>query len=493
MEQSLSMPAPAIFGSKTTYFAVLAALFAVVAFFATYKLTESPPTWYDEGIYIQVAQSFSERGTQTIQVAPDEFRQVDFLTVGYPLIAPVAASLKLFGNTLLAARLSMVLFILLCAASAWMLLYRLLGRREALLGLMLLATFPILYGNGKNVLGEVPGLFYSMLALLALHRLQTQRFEGVENYALLGLAAGPVAATKPIFMLMPLAIGLVLLLHIQSIPLRVKHIGAALGAFLAPLALWGYLQFGQVDPSAILAYYANPYGVASITGTVMQNLLGFLTETTPLYCAALMLLWIAALVIRLYRKESISLVEESAFVFSVLILIAYLRTAGWYRYLFEAMVFALMFAPHSLQILSETVGRHLASVRPYATHGTIVVVAGLVVMQFYQLNYASWVAEHYDTTRTADMIEYFSTFPPTKSIFVYNSPAAVIFLPTKNYYQYIQPTEAISYGEEQLPLIAEGIPDAILIAPDAFEREKARFDRYEESGNAAAYLILERK
>ncbi|OGG58876.1 hypothetical protein A2765_00655 [Candidatus Kaiserbacteria bacterium RIFCSPHIGHO2_01_FULL_56_24] len=484
---------PARFGPTKTYFGLLLCLLAIVGFYATYRLTESPPTWYDEGIYIQVAESFSERGEQTIQVAPDEFKQVDFLTIGYPLIAPVALSLTLFDDSLLAARVPMVLFIVLAAFFAWLLLYRTLGPREALLGLALLATFPILYGNGKNVLGEVPGLFYAMLSLLALHRLQSRHFEGMGNYALLGLATGLVAATKPVFMLVPAAIGLVLLLNIRSIPLRSKNIAAALIAFIAPLALWMYLQFGQVSPAAILAYYANPYGVASIPGTMAHNLLGFLTETTPLYAAALMSLWVLALLIRLYRREKISLVEQSAFAFSVLILFAYLRTAGWYRYLFQAMVFALMFTPHSLQIVAEAVGRHLAFVRPHAARITILVVAGLAMMQFYQLNYSSWVAEYYASTRTAKMIEYFSTYPENKSIFIYNSPAAIIFLPTKRYYQYLQPTDAISYGSEQLHLIEEGAPDMILIAPETYARDEALFDRYMESGMAAAYLILERK
>ncbi|MEK7509222.1 MAG: glycosyltransferase family 39 protein [Patescibacteria group bacterium] len=485
------MPTSAL--PSKAYVGILACLLGVVVFYATYRLTESPPTWYDEGIYIQVAQSFGERGEQTVQVAPGEFRQIDFLTVGYPLIAPVAASLKLFGNSLLAARIPMVLFIILFALSAWVLLVRVAGSRNALLGLALLATFPIIYGNGKNVLGEIPGLFYSMLALLALHRLGERNFEGIWHYVFLGLTTGLVAATKPIFLLMPAAIGLVLLFHVRSIPLHVRNIGAALVAFIAPLALWMYLQFGHVDPSLILSYYANPYGVASIPETVMHNLIGFFTETTPLYCAALMLVWTAGLLIRLYQKGQISLVEKSAFVFAVMVLFAYLRTAGWYRYLFQAMVFALLFMPQSLQVLAEAAGQRRAYLRPYATFGVIFIVAALTLMQFYQLNYASWVAEHYNTTRTAQMIEYFSSFPENKSIFIYNSPAAVIFLPTTKYYQYLQPTETILYGEEQLHLIEKGVPDIILLSHEAYEQKQALFSGYHESGMAAAYLMLERK
>ena len=202
------------------YWAGVIGLFALVFFYASYKLTESPPTWYDEGLYIQVAHSIAERGTQSVQTAPGEFISTGFVTGGYPFLAPVALSLRIFGDNLFAARLPMIVFILALAVAVFLFMYRLFGRQDALLALLLLATFPLLYGNGKNVLGEVPGLFYITLALLFLWRLELQEFKGIYNYLFLGIFTGLAAVTKPIFFFFFLAIGLVLLLCIRSIPLR---------------------------------------------------------------------------------------------------------------------------------------------------------------------------------------------------------------------------------------------------------------------------------
>ena len=38
---------------------LVAALFCVALFFATYHLSESPPVWYDEGFYVQSAANLA--------------------------------------------------------------------------------------------------------------------------------------------------------------------------------------------------------------------------------------------------------------------------------------------------------------------------------------------------------------------------------------------------------------------------------------------------
>lgn len=475
---------------RQTYAIAVAVLFAVAAFYSVYKLTESPPTWYDEGIYIQVAHSFATTGTQSVQIAPGEFRQINFLTVGYPVIAPVALSLKLFGYTVLAARAPMAVFILLFAASAWLLLYRLAGPREALLGLALVATFPLVYGNGKNVLGEVPGLFYTTLALLALVRLEKNNFKGSSNYLWLGLAVGLTAATKPVFLLLPAGMGLVLLFHLRRIRPHWRDILVAVLAFFAPFLLWVVLQFGaDASLSAILGYYANPYGVSSVPTTVAENLVRFFRESTPLYCGALMSVWLAALGVRVYTKEKISLAEQSAFVFSILVLLAYLRTAGWYRYFFETITLALIFAPIAFSTLARHAEKMLGNKAVYA--GTACLIA-LSCMQLYQLNFSSWVADHYASTTVAQTSSYFTNFPKEKSIFVYNSPEAVTVLGTLNYYQYMRPIESITYGEESLEALAKGIPDYVLIAPGNYEKNTNLFTQYTRDTEVGPYFLLKK-
>jgi 4-amino-4-deoxy-L-arabinose transferase-like glycosyltransferase len=484
---------PTLSFRKPAYVAALIAIFALILFYSTYKLTESPPTWYDEGIYIQVAHSFATVGTQSMQVAPGEFRQIDFLTVGYPVLAPVALSLKLFGLSVFAARIPMVMFILLFAASTWLLLSRLTKPREALLGLALLATFPILYGNGKNVLGEVPGLLYATLAFLALARLEKNNFKGPANYLWLGLAVGLTAATKPVFLLLPAAMGLVLLFHVRTILPRVVDVVIAALAFVVPLLLWAFLQFGaDANLSAILSYYANPYGVASVSATVGENLLRFFNEATPLYCGALMSLWLASVCVRIYMKEKISLAEQSAFVFSMLVLLAYLRTAGWYRYFFQSITLALIFAPLSLMTLARYAERALGYKSAIYGYAAIACVGILFCMQLYQLNLSSWVADHYASTNVAQTSSFFTNFPKDKSILVYNSPEAVNTIGTMNYYQYMRPTDSITYGSEALDALKDTVPDYVLIAPGNYEKDKHLFTSYNKNAEAGPYLLLKK-
>lgn len=469
-------------------------IFCIIAFYASYKLTESPPTWYDEGIYIQVAQSFAEKGTQDIQITPELSKRIDFLTIGYPVIIPVAASMKLFGSTLFAARIAMVGFILLFTYAAWRLMKRLFDEKAALWSLALVGTFPLLYGNGKNVLGEIPGLLYATISLIALDRLEKRNYEGAWNYLFLGVAVGLTAASKPIFLLFPAGTAIALLLNIRSIPLKWKEILVAVLSFFIPMMLWAYFQFGpEASLSAILNYYANPYGIQTIPTTMIENFLRFFKETTPLYAAVLTCIWLAAIFVRLYRREKISLAEQSALFFSMLVFAAYLRTAGWYRYFFEALCFAVLFFAPSLQILVSTATRRFSKL-PHSVHyaGTAALCV-LIGMQFYQLNFSSWVAEYYQSTRSSQVQAFFQAYPKDRSIFVFNSPAAVVFLASRNYYQYLQPTAAIGYGNDELELVRLGIPDDVLISPDQYEANPQLFTRYATSTTAGAYLILSRK
>ena len=87
---------------------IVAGLFAILLFFSTYRLTESPPTWYDEGIYDQLAENMAVHGTQRMQVAPDTYVSTASVTGGYPFLYPISLAFRLFGVGLLQARIVMV-------------------------------------------------------------------------------------------------------------------------------------------------------------------------------------------------------------------------------------------------------------------------------------------------------------------------------------------------------------------------------------------------
>jgi 4-amino-4-deoxy-L-arabinose transferase-like glycosyltransferase len=467
------------------YWAIIVSLLLIAFAYSAYRLTESPPTWFDEGIYIQVAQSLAERGTQAIQIAPGEYEGTGHVTGGYPFLAPVALSIKIFGPSLFAARLPMVLFILLYITAAWTLLYKLFGPREAFWGTLLLAVFPLLYGNGKNVLGEVPGMFYTLSALYCLWQIEAHGYIGRKWYILAGLFVGLAVATKPIFFLLPLAIGVVFLLRIRTIPLHWKEIGLATLAMAMPLLLWIYLQFGAESVATIFSHYLNPYAETDLLALVLQNFFRFFGEATPLFAAGLFGIWMLALAVRLYRKASPSNAELVAFVFSLFILLAYLRTAGWYRYFFEAMVLSLIFLPPALRTLASSIRQ------PWLAPAVLSILAAFM---FYQLNFSSWVADHYASTQTAEFEQYFGSHD-LQNVLVFNAPEVVPFLKTEEYYQYfdIEPTGALAYGKENLERLMQGVPSKVLVSPSEFMKHLNFFVRYKQSDMVGGLLLLSRQ
>ncbi len=479
------------------YYFAFGVLMALTAFYACFRLSESPPTWFDEGLYIQAAQSLMQHGTEAIQTAPGVFESAGHITGGYPFLAPIALSLNILGNSLFAARMPMAIFIVLCVFAAWLMMYKLHGSRAALLAMALLSTFPLLYGNGKNVLGEVPGMLYLLLALYFLWQIEQHEFKGTRWYVLAGLFVGLASATKPIFFLFLVAVGIVFLFNLCRVAWRWQDVLAGAVACIAPLVLWAYLQFGgTAGLSGVLYHYANPYAETSLLHTVLQNLLRFLKEVTPLYMAALMGAWLVAVGIRVYRKQRMFLSEWVAFTFSILILLAYLRTEGWYRYFFEAMVLALIFLPASLGTLAVEWERHAPKLKVLWLVPLVVVLLG--AMQLYQLNFSSWVADHYNSTQTAILEEYFAAHPEegdTASVLVYNAPELVLFLHGNNYYQYadIDPAGILAYGRDTLQSLVHAVPDIVLTTPSMFDLHKELFNVYVQGGSIGGYEVLVRR
>jgi len=141
---------------------VVILLFAAV--FATYRLNGTPTTGYDEGILVQMAANAADHGAFDIRIGPGAY-----MSTGFPALAPIALSFRLFGTGLLQARLVIVAFLLtlLCALYAGAL--RMFGKRAAVFSVALLATHASLYAYGKVVLDEIPGLCYLTLFFLGLY------------------------------------------------------------------------------------------------------------------------------------------------------------------------------------------------------------------------------------------------------------------------------------------------------------------------------------
>jgi 4-amino-4-deoxy-L-arabinose transferase-like glycosyltransferase len=145
-----------------------AAIFALL-FLVFYNLAEWPLTWFDEGSHLHVPKTLVRYGVYA-DYSSEGFRHYGpTIGVGPTVMLPVAAAFQLFGIGLLQARVVMALF-LLAAVAAFFALARTLGNASvawAATALLVATRALSLLEFGRQVLGEVPGLFF-MLAGLAV-------------------------------------------------------------------------------------------------------------------------------------------------------------------------------------------------------------------------------------------------------------------------------------------------------------------------------------
>jgi 4-amino-4-deoxy-L-arabinose transferase-like glycosyltransferase len=441
-----------------------------------------------------MAMNFAERGEQVVQVAPDRFVSGAVITAGFPLIYPVSLSYTLFGAGVLQGRAIMVLFLCAFVLAAYVFARRMFGVWHASWAVLVLASFPMLYGNGKSVLGEIPGLLFLVLFLIAIDMLEKRSFRDVRLFALAGLAAGLCVVTKPIFLLLAPAVFVVWIMRFRRIPLSWKTVGAGALAFFVPVAIWVMLQFGSDDSlHDVLAFYANPYETPELLPLVLKNLARFVTELTPAYTLGAFLVWGVSFFARRAGRISVSTAELIAFFFSLIVLFAFIRLPGWYRYLFPAVVPALIALPFAATSVYHMLGEKLIPLLlrfrwfPYAA------LIVLICAQLYQVGFASYVADYYGSHRTEEATALLASLPLSESVFFYNVPELVILLPHRDYYQFIAPHPQGLIGEEQLPLLSAGTPDVVLATRSGFEAAPEKFSHYADTGVPGRYVLLRRR
>ena len=371
--------------------------------------------------------------------------------------------------------------------------------RDSYVSIFLVATFSSLYGDGKNILGEVPGLSLLVLFLFFLELLVRSNYASTKYALLSGIFLGFALAAKPTFLPVVPALLLASLLNYRTIVWKKEWLIAGTCGAIVCVGAWVFTQFSSADSfSQVLHFYSNPYSLANISEVMKTNFLRFFKESTPLYTLLTFLVWAAAILWRSLKKtEPISISEMCAFFFTILILLAYLRTPGWYRYLFLANILTLLFFPSALRsLLSGVASRfrgHLtgAAVVSYVT-GVFLIL--LLAFQTYHMVFDSWVSGTAGSNKTAALSAYFDALPQGKSVFVYDVPEVVPFLKTADYYQYFSAGGVWVAGAQYLPDITKGVPDIIVVGDDSLPQVLSLGGGYMQKGDIAGkYAILEKK
>ena len=419
-------------------------------FFITFRFTETPRVWIDEGVFTEVAKNFAWHGKQGIQTAPNEIvSSAVIATSGYTLIVPVAASFYLFGTGLWQARLLMIIFMSALVFLFYFFMKKIHGSYWALFSVLLLLSFSPFYGNGRPVQGEIPGIVFLLLGSLLFLYWEERLFNNKRLALFSGLCFGLSAATKPLF-LMLLAPSLIISFFVF---LKNKSTGKNLvlffSGFLLPVFLWLFVQFPSTDlfKSALYSYASgNSVSNVPLIPLIKHNLISFFTESTPILFTALMVFAISVFSYFTFftGKRLFHWTEFFLLVFVAFNWLAYLKGPSWYRHFVPANIVLFLLFSSAASVLYNEIPNKL--VRRAIFTG----VATLLVFQFYHLFFLSQNSPLNTSNQNILLSQSLSSIPSSKDVLFYDSIGAAIFLKHDNYFQYLKPTDYMEFGIDNL-------------------------------------------
>ncbi len=430
---------------------VLIGVSCLSVFFVLHNLTVSPPVWVDEGVFTEVARNLAFHNTIGLQTAPGVFHKLDsfVLSVSYPVIFPVALSLKIFGVGIVQARLPMILYMLGLILLFYLFTNKRYGFYIGILSTLSLISFAPFYGNGRSVIGEVPGLFFLVLGLYFLSYLEDAKFNDKKFALISGLALGLSSSTKVIYLtFLSLSLFVASILWFKKIENK-KIFAYILSGYLLPIILWIYIHFRDAaslkDIIKSYFYFAGAHGSSLSTfQIIIANLLRFFTESTPMLFSALLGVVLFSLIIKFLkdRFNSISITEVTLVLFVLLNILGYLKGTGWYRYFFPAHVLLYLIFPAAILQISNLIENNLFK-RLFFLFPIM-----LILFQFYYFAFLSVTPFVNTSTRNIELSRTLSAVSSDKKILFDNTIEAIVFYKGLNYSQYLSMEDFLIAGDK---------------------------------------------
>jgi len=356
------------------------ALAIVVCFFAFRELGTFPTAWIDDSLFMIVAKMVAQGRGYVLPILGYDWANPYILAVGPTLIYPAALSIKLFGFSVAIARLPMALFLLATTITFYVYVKMLAGRNAARWSTALLITLSAFINTGKPVLGEIPGIFFLLLGLLFLHRMQESR----KMMIITGIVFGLAVVTKLPYGLIFPALGFAWLVALwrKEYPSvkRLTTIGiTALIVFLVS-APW----LGALEPN-----FFQEIQLFVLGGSDMP-LLNTLRNPTSLMRLAYghYALFFVLGMIGLWRLRERVNREEMIILSTLIVLFAlyFLNGPGWYRLLLPSTILLFLTAP-------------VGAVSLFGRRVGIVLIAGSIFVQGW------WQLDHQGSTRSTEAAE----------------------------------------------------------------------------------------
>ncbi len=336
-------------------------------FLAFYRLADYPALWFDEGSYLHVPKNWVQLGVYA-DSSSEGFRYYGpTIGVGPTVLMPVALAFKLFGVGLLQARLVMAVYLTACVLVFYALAFHLgslLGHEASARRFAWVATALLVASKGigvieygREVLGEVPALFFLAAGLLLW--LKGWERSGPGRLLSVGALFGLSAVTKPQELLV-LAPAITLawlanLLYYRNLPQRFFLIpGIVLAAFYAAWQAAAVLYLG---PSTAAQNFALLRQATAGAALVFDPTL-IAQSLRTLFSADAYLGWLIPALI--YGLFFVLNRQKNAQQWSIVLLVVLsnlvwysLASIGWLRYAFPGIALGSLFVASWISSLTE--------------------------------------------------------------------------------------------------------------------------------------------
>jgi len=301
-------------------------IFSVIAFLAIYLISfcfcYNPHSWYDEGIYLHISRILEEYHIFGIQLGQNQFAPLNLITVGYPVFLPVATVFHFFGVGIAQARGVAIAFMILFLGIVYLYSSKYLGKFSAIASILLLLSFSPFYGNGRNVLGEIPGMFFLMMGVYFFEIFLEKKSKFKLIFAALFFSI--TMSTKPTFLIIGPILFFLLVIYLAKKKIKLNHFVIFFVSLIPPLVFWVITQFGGfTNIFKIFNHYANPYGLSDVIPVILNNIVRFFTESTPIHFLFLFLVVFIGIIVEFGKKKNLRFSTAFLFLFIGLMLLSY--------------------------------------------------------------------------------------------------------------------------------------------------------------------------
>lgn len=320
----------------------------VLGFLVFYRLTDFPVTWFDEGSHLHVPKTLVQHGVYA-DISSDGYRYFGpTVGVGPTVLLPIAGVFKLFGIGLFQARVVMALYLLVAVAAFYALGYVLGGKHLALVAVSLLLVTPgiAFLAYGRQVLGEVPGLAFMLIALWLWFRDWGRPHWGYLLVVGLGFGLAMVTKNQYLLILGPglLAAWVLNLLYFRTVPQRVFLIPGIVAALC--FAGWQLYMVFYLGPATAQENWemlrAATAGAALVFSP--QRMRQSLTEilSMKVFLATLLPALIYGGMLSLPRRKSAQPWSILMLIIGVNLVWYVVASIGWLRYAFPGLALSCL-------------------------------------------------------------------------------------------------------------------------------------------------------